>query len=75
MSRYLIKETKVDNGFPGVSILTVTLQIRHYLFYHTKRLNFKENLTDSFRNGVNSKANCTHKIYAHVTIRIIILSC
>lgn len=32
MSRYLIKETKVDNGFPGVSISTVTLQNRYYLY-------------------------------------------
>lgn len=60
MSRYLIKETKVDNGFPGVSISIVTHLSGHYLFYYTDCFNSKETFTDD----VNSTPNHRHKLRA-----------
>lgn len=44
------RDAEVDNGFREVSISTVTLAKRNfmYLFYYTECLNFKENLTAFF---------------------------
>lgn len=55
---HYVNSAEVDNGFPEVSISTVTHLSGHYLFYYTDCLNSKEDFTAD----VNSTANRRHNL-------------